>query len=161
MTMEDIEALAAGPLFGFADWPNPAVPNKKAGVYTIWDGDELVYVGMAGRGMRVDDQRADAAGESSRPRGLRGRLGSHASGRRSGDQFCIDVFDRLVLPALSGAQIAAAGSGELSLDEETRRYIRDRLSYRFAVTDDARSTRVLERRVQREGLRGRRLLLNP
>ena len=40
--------LRNGPLYQFADWPNPAVPNGRIGVYTVWRDDQLVYVGMAG-----------------------------------------------------------------------------------------------------------------
>ena len=36
--------LRDGPLYRFADWPNPAVPNGRIGVYTIWHGDQLIYV---------------------------------------------------------------------------------------------------------------------
>jgi hypothetical protein len=95
--------LRDGPLYRFADWPNPQVPNGRIGVYTVWDGDELIYVGMGGRAVGPS---ADANGPaSSKLSGLRSRLASHASGRRSGDQFCIYVFDRLVLPTLSLQQI--------------------------------------------------------
>ncbi len=39
------------PLYRFADWPNPEVPNGRIGVYTVWRGDQLIYVGMAGRAL--------------------------------------------------------------------------------------------------------------
>jgi hypothetical protein len=45
------------------------------------------------------------------PQGIYTRLLSHASGRRSGDQFCVYVADRLVLPTLSPENIAAIASG--------------------------------------------------
>ena len=28
--------LRDGPLYRFADWPNPEVPNRRIGVYTVW-----------------------------------------------------------------------------------------------------------------------------
>jgi len=31
--------------------PNPAVPNGRIGVYTVWRDDRLIYVGMAGRAL--------------------------------------------------------------------------------------------------------------
>ncbi len=31
--------LAEATAYSFADWPNPAVPNFGAGVYTIWHND--------------------------------------------------------------------------------------------------------------------------
>ena len=88
--------LRDGPLNRVGDWHNPAVPNGRIGVYTVWRGDQLIYVGMAGRalGPGADAGRPAAA----KLTGLRRRLASHASGRRSGNQFCIYVFGRLVLP---------------------------------------------------------------
>ena len=98
--------LRDGPLYRFADWPNPEIPNGRIGVYTVWGGDELIYVGMGGRAVGPS---ADTNGPAStKLTGLRSRLASHASGRRSGDQFCIYVFDRLVLPTLSLQQIQNA-----------------------------------------------------
>ncbi len=99
---------------------------------------------MAGRAIVVDDDQAAGPPKS----GLRGRLASHTSGRRSGDQFCIYVFDRLVLPTLSREQIENAGAGELSLDTVTRAYIHANLSYRLTFTNDAAEARQLERQIQ-------------
>ena len=96
--------LRNGPLYHFADWPNRAVPNGRIGAYTVWRDDQLVYVGMAGRAMAAGprDTSEPAAGKLT---GLRSRLNSHASGRRSGDQFCVYVFDRLVLPTSAGSRL--------------------------------------------------------
>ena len=44
--------LRDGPLYRFADWPNPEVPNGRIGVYTVWGGDELIYVGDGREGGR-------------------------------------------------------------------------------------------------------------
>jgi hypothetical protein len=86
--------LRDGPLYRFADWPNPEVPNGRIGVYTVWGGDELIYVGMGGR---VVGPSADTNGPAStKLTGLRSRLASHASGRRSGDQFGNAVAARAV-----------------------------------------------------------------
>ena len=68
-------------------------------------------------------------------RGLRDRLDSHRSGRRSGDQFAVYVCDRLVLPTLSPEEVQRIAAGELSLDALTRTYIHTHLSYRFVTTD--------------------------
>src|SRR5689334_11504760 len=88
--------LATGSLFRFADWPNPAVPKFGAGAYTILHRDgRLIYAWMSGRSIKAD---TTAPG---RAYGIYTRLHSHASGRRSGDQFCVYVADRLVLPTLS------------------------------------------------------------
>jgi hypothetical protein len=145
MTSDGQTALAqlcTGPLYRFADWPNPAVPNDSIGVYTVWRGERLIYVGMSGRG-------------------LRSRLNSHASGRRSGDQFCVYLFDRLVLPTLSQEQIDQAACGWISLDGLTEKLIRESLSYRFALLPDTDTARAVERQVQREGLSGQIPVFNP
>ena len=96
-----------------------------------------------------------------RSRGLRDRLNSHASGRRSGDQFCVYVCDRLVLPPLSQDQLAEVAEGRLSLDRTVRAYVRDRLTYRFVVTDESREAHDLEAAIRVHGLDGKRPKLNP
>ena len=53
-----LEALEVGEAHRFADWPNLSVPRASAGVYTIWDGDQFIYVGMAGRGMAATSEEA-------------------------------------------------------------------------------------------------------
>jgi hypothetical protein len=58
--------------------------------------------GMSGRGIAADTVRRNT------PQGLYTRLQSHASGRRSGDQFCVYVADGLVLPSLSPEDIGQA-----------------------------------------------------
>ena len=160
MTDDLLALLAAGPLYGFADWPNPEVPNWRAGVYTVWDDELLVYVGMAGRSLLPGSHESEEAVASTRNRGLRDRLNSHASGRRSGDQFCVYVFDRLVLPTLSQKDIADAANGRLSLDARTRAHIREHLTYRFVLTVDGRAALLLERQVQ-GGALGQPPTLNP
>ena len=99
-------------------------------VYAIWDQDErLLYVGWAGN--------------------LRDRLKSHAIGRRNGNQFCVYMFDRLVLPVLSAEEIHKAAEDLISLDAKVRDYIRKHCSYSLVTTankDDARSLERLARR---------------
>jgi hypothetical protein len=97
----DFAALAEGALFAFANWPNAQVPRFAAGVYTIWHDDgRFVYVGMSGRSITA------ATEPPQRPYGLWTRLDSHAGGRRSGDQFCVYVADRLVLPSLGALRFS-------------------------------------------------------
>jgi hypothetical protein len=94
MSDDLLAALGSGPEYRFADWSNPEVPNCRAGVYTVWDGELLVYVRMAGRGLPAGSHESEKALVSTKARGLRDRLNSHASGRRSDDQFCV-VTSRL------------------------------------------------------------------
>jgi hypothetical protein len=118
-----VDELASGPLFSFADWPNNLVPRRAAGVYTIWRGAEFIYVGMSGRGAQREDFVA-GPGQPAQAKGLWTRLNSHASGRRSGDQFNVYVCDRFIVPTLTPAQQHQIGHGDLLQDQKTRSYIR-------------------------------------
>jgi hypothetical protein len=93
-----VQELEAGPRHRFQDWPNDQVPRRAAGVYTVWDGGRLLYVGMSGRAMTAADLEVRPNGRVV-ARGLWTRLNAHAAGRRSGDQFCVYVCDRFVVPA--------------------------------------------------------------
>ena len=160
--MTDRAALAAlenGHPHRFADWPNPAVPKASAGVYTIWDGRQFIYVGMAGRGMNaIPDEAPD---DPRKAKGLWTRLNSHASGRRSGDQFCVYICDRFVVPALTPGELSRLAEGQLRLDESTREYIRGRLQYRFVQLPDAASAFGLELEIQAGALGIGKPYLNP
>jgi len=143
-----VEQISSGHLFRFADWPVQDVPESP-GLYTIWEGDLFLYIGMAGRGNGTKSL-------------LRGRLNAHASGRRSGDQFCLYVCDRLILPHLTAAQLREIGDGRLSLDAMTNGHIRERLSFRFVTTSDGRAALEIERNIKRRGLLSfGKPLLNP
>jgi hypothetical protein len=107
-----VNTLQDGPVFKFADWPSDQVPRRAAGVYTVWRRDEFIYVGMSGRGAQSEDFVAspDRPGKAM---GLWTRLNSHASGRRSGDQFNIYICDRFIVPALTPGQQHDIGQGQL------------------------------------------------
>jgi hypothetical protein len=131
--------LSSGSAYLFADWPNAAVSTFGAGVYTIWHNDgRFIYVGMSGRGITAETNRRNT------PQGIYTRLQSHASGRRSGDQFCVYVADRLVLPILSLDDIAAIASGRHQMDAFVRRYIHENLCYRFVMQPDGAAAYALE-----------------
>ena len=155
-----VEELAAGPLFRFADWPNDQVPLRAAGVYTIWRDDEFIYAGMSGRGAQREDFVANSGGPSQ-AKGLWTRLNSHASGRRSGDQFNVYVCDRFIVPGLTPAQQHQIGQGQLLLDELTRTFIREHLGYRFAVYADGAEALAVERSIRGGALSAARPFLNP
>jgi len=155
-----VQELEAGPLHRFHDWPNDQVPKRAAGVYTVWDGDRLLYVGMSGRAMTAEDFEVSPNGRVV-AKGLWTRLNAHASGRRSGDQFCVYVCDRFVVPVLIPCQQHQLAAGGLSLDDLTRSFIRDRLAYRFVVTADGAEAAQLEAEVRRGALSVGRPYLNP
>src|SRR5687767_8481583 len=121
---ELLVTLRSGRLHPFADLDEiEDLPRTGAGIYTIWEQDEqLVYVGIAGRNIVG--------------KGLHGRLKSHHQGRRSGDQFCVYVGDRYVLPELTEADRVAIGAGELSMDQKIRDYIRTHFAFRYIEVGD-------------------------
>ena len=108
---------------------------------------------MAGRGLTK-------APEDGKRRGLFNRLNSHAGGRRSGDQFCVYLCDRLVIPGLSGPDLEKLREGSLNLDAATRAYVRSRLAFRYVATIDDAVARAIEDRMK-AGAGGARPILNP
>src|ERR1700692_3036201 len=77
--MPMFDELETGPPHSFASWPDKEVP-KLPGVYTIWKGDALIYVGMAGRGVAVAELNEEGQ-PVKKTRGLYGRLNTHANGK--------------------------------------------------------------------------------
>jgi len=143
------------PRHRFAEWPNANIPPVAAGVYVVWDGDQFIYSGMSGRGYEK------AVTTDTKRYGLLGRLNSHAGGRLSGNQFCVYVANRLVIPSLQPNDLARFSTGELTLDSLTRAYIREHFDYQFAITRSSSEAFALERAC-RDGTRfGRKPLLNP
>jgi hypothetical protein len=156
LSTEHITKLGRGTAYSFASWPNPSVPTFGAGVYTIWHTDgRFIYVGMSGRGITAETVRRNT------PRGLYTRLQSHASGRGSGDQFCVYVADRLVLPGLSRENISAIASGRHQMDALVRRYIHENLSYRFEMLADGAVAYAVEAAIKKGEWEHGRPLLNP
>ena len=150
--LQDVAALK------FADWPDGGVPRRAAGVYTIWRQEELLYAGMSGRGAQVEDFTVGSGGKAV---GLWTRLNSHASGRRSGDQFNVYVCDRFVVPMLTRDQQQAIAAGQLLLDRMTRDFIRQNLTYRYLACRDGAEALEIERSVRAGQLPAGRPYLNP
>ena len=144
--------LARGDLHAFGVWPTTPVPKGPPGVYAIFRGTEFLYVGISWR----------EPSSSAFTKGLWGRLDSHASGRRSGDQFCIYICDRFVIGGLTTEEIREVAAGARSLDRMTRDYIRAHLAFRFVTTATGAEARYLETTIRRDGLLEHgRPLLNP
>ena len=151
-----LDELGQGAACSFSDSPNAAVPTFGAGVYTIWHRDgRFIYVGMSGRGISTDTPRRNT------PQGLYTRLQSHASGRRSGDQFCVYIADRLVLSTLSQEEITAIAAGRHQMDALVRRYIHENLGYRFAMLPGGATAYAIEAAIKNGGWTHGRPLLNP
>ena len=143
--------LAHGTAYSFSEWPNSSVPRFGAG-----DNDgRFIYVGMSGRGITAHTIQRNT------PQGIYTRLQSHASGRRSGDQFCVYVADRLVLPTLSEAEITDVASGRHRMDAFIRRYIHENLKYRFITVLDGAAPYAVETMIKRGEWEQGPPLLNP
>ncbi len=120
------DELNRQPVHRFADWPNRYVPKGKPGVYLIYHVGRWIYIGMSFKN-------------------LQSRLNQHAGGRRRGDQFCVYVGDRLVMSKLSIDQMKGVFSGEYSLDDAIKKFVRSQLSYRYLVIEDDPTARALEK----------------
>jgi hypothetical protein len=141
--------------YHFAGWPNTAIPQVAAGVYVIWNDDELFYCGMSGRGIEA------AVASGKKKYGLVTRLASHASGRLSGDQFCVYVANRLVIPCIQPEDLPKFATGEIRLDYLTKQYIHDHLDYQYVVVESSEEAYRVEASAQRGEIFGSKPLLNP
>lgn len=139
----------------FEHWPNIGIPHVAAGVYAIWDQDKLIYCGMAGR----EFDKSVSAGRIKV--GLVNRLGAHANGRLSGNQFCVYVANRFVIPSLQPEQLPLFASGALNLDKLTKKYIHNRLEYQFAIAESAADAFRIERDCRNGTTFGAKPVLNP
>lgn len=112
--------------FESVDWDS--VPDRP-GVYVIYDRDEVIYVGMAGRN-----------GKGS----LRRRLRDHASGQ------VVNMFAQYLFLA----RVQFLFEDRITHPREAKRacqaYIRERCSFAVHVTADGTEARDLERRLKRD-----------
>jgi hypothetical protein len=111
---------------------------------------------MSGRGLGRIVQAA-----SKKEFGLLTRLRSHRDGRLSGDQFCVYVANRLVIPSLKASDLPRFHTGDLTLDDLTKDYIHSRLEYQFAVVQSDSEAYELERACCNGTELGVKPLLNP
>ena len=125
--MRDITPLFEGVLYSFQDRADEPIPDIASGLYSIWRGEQFLYVGIAGRDLNKASTR--------KVRGLKDRLRAHWKGGLGGDQFAVYVFERLLAPEITRSQLDQMGNGQLTLNGLNRSFIRDNLSYRFLVTE--------------------------
>jgi hypothetical protein len=127
------------PSFSFKDNPRHIIPNKGSIIYSVWDGDEqFIYIGISGLQKSLNRRNPIS------------RMQSHASGRRSGDQFCIYIHDIFVIPGLIKTGEYESERGWL--DKVTQKYIHDNLRYRFVsfLSDDSDGiVRKLENKIKK------------
>ena len=153
MTWEsELSVLSNGKLLSFNDKPSWNVPNVSCGVYTVWKGDDFLYVGMSGRD--INESNIKSLEIKGKKIGLITRLESHASGQRSGDQFCVYISDLFVLQNLSSKDIVLISEKKKRMDEYVRSYIRSNLSFRFVLMKSGTDCFSLEKHIRSEGLNG-------
>ncbi len=152
--------LEAGPSHRFGDWPCADLPAVASGVYTVWDGDRLLYLGQAGAHWSEADSRRYRS--AATPRGLFPQLQSHRTGNCHTDAFRSAVCERLIRPFLSLRDTEEIEVGMTSLNVLVGAYVIERCSFRFHLTDEARQIRRLTALVLGGHLdAGKPLLENP
>lgn len=139
--------------YKFSDWPNKLIPSVAAGIYAIWNGNELFYCGMSGREIEKNLHKNRY--------GLVTRLHSHSTGRLSGDQFCVYVANRLVIPSLKQSDLPSFANGQLKLDGLTKLYIHDHLDYQYVLVESSTEAYALEIKARNGELFGQKPRLNP
>ncbi|WNC72508.1 hypothetical protein RGQ13_00615 [Thalassotalea psychrophila] len=141
--------------FKFSDWPNRDIPLVAAGVYAIWHGNELIYCGMSGREIEK------AVKANKKKYGLITRLNSHAQGRLSGNQFCVYVANRLVIPTLTTNDLSKFATGEYKLDYMTKSYIHNNFEYQYLIVNTSSEAYAIEDKARAGELFNHKPLLNP
>ena len=125
-------------LISFSEDPRKHIPKKGSVIYTVWDReDNFIYVGISGLQKSVEKRNPQS------------RMISHASGRRSGDQFCVYIHDYFVIPELVKNSSFEPSRG--ILDKLTKNYIQSNLNYRFLAFESNDSevvVRKLEKLIQ-------------
>ena len=155
---KELSELSNGNLFTFKDKTSWTVPKVSSGVYTIWNQDEFLYVGMSGK--NINEMNIENIRSEGKKRGLITRLESHWSGQRSGDQFCVYISDLYVLQNLSSQDIVLISRREKRMDDYVRDYIRNNLSFRYILMKNGKDCFSLENFIQIQGLNGKTPSIN-
>ena len=133
----------------FSEDPRKLIPKNGSIIYSVWDDNEqFIYIGISG------------LQKSLEKRNPLSRMISHASGVRSGDQFCVYIHDFFVIPNLMKQKNYKPERG--SLDKLTKQYIHENLFYRF-ISFNSNDSDTIVRRLENEiksGALGLKPLLN-
>lgn len=142
-------ALATPPdTIPFANWP-VELP-KLPGVYAIWRGQQLIYVGMTGK--RWTPERPGSSH-------LKRRLTDHANALRA-DVLPTLVFERFIGRGLEDHDWAEIEAGRRHMSDHARDFIRAQLSFSYVATEQPKLAAQWEILV-RGGSLGQKPLLNP
>lgn len=145
-TDEVLQQLVAGERTLLRDLASANLP-KRPGIYTLWRGETLLYVGIS----TVDpcDTRNPQAA------GVPGRLNTYRRARITSD-FALGCALRYVIPTFTSGQIAelAAGAiGQRELQPIVQRWVWDNVTFAVVITD-SRQAAEAERVARRDGLPG-------
>lgn len=144
--------------YKFKNWnhdkKNKHIPSVAAGVYGIWDKDKLLYCGMSGR----DIENAKLKNKNNY--GLITRLKSHSTGKLGGDQFCVYIANKIIVPSLKIEDLYKFETGEFTLDTLTKQYI-DELEYQFIIVDTSQQAYDEEVKARNGTIFSVKPLLNP
>ena len=112
------------------------------GVYTIWLGTQLLYVGISWKDPRTTNNK--------NAKGVFGRLRTYYDGRRTND-FMRSLGDRFITPHLTSVEQTALAQGTLDLDAKTRTFAHEGLTIRaYACAGD--EARRIESLIRKHGL---------
>ena len=136
-----VEGLLSGSLHNYSDWPNPDVPPK-SGVYAVWQGEELVWVGSAGGS-------------------LKSRFEKHFKGQRRGSEFLKAVYARLMFRQLGLEKaMQMAGETQLLVDVITAKFVKEHLAYQYLPTPDEQTAETIANTICQGKTRYPKPLLN-
>lgn len=79
----------------------------------------------------------------------------------SGDQFCVYVANRFVIPSLKHEQLVKFTHGEHTLDQLTKMYIHNNFEYEFIVVSTSKEAYQLETKARSGLVFSSKPLLNP
>ena len=103
---------------------------ERPGVYAIWKGEDLLYVGMAGRGW---DNQSKKKGDGN----LKSRLQNHAKARRNNilAYYLIENYVGTKITSNKWKEFREPGK-EKTLQNEVRNFIKKELTYSYAVAEN-------------------------
>jgi hypothetical protein len=144
--MKDMHELYNGTLYSSVDAPHVR------GVYAMYRGDELLYIGYAGR----EDHKP-----GNKSYGIFDRMDSYYWSGSLGSDFLGYLAMRLLKEGVLSVQLDGTEASIFKrLSDATKQYARDHIRFRYVQEDDKRTVRHMEK-TARAGLTGPRPAFNP